>query len=92
MLLTEIKTAAPLSPLFLSPKRVGAHREEDRVVTCFSVPKPWPMGFECSVTLLRDLTYCKEDILPCLPFFETVIGPLEGIKETSVFKCLCSSD
>lgn len=56
MLLTEIKTAAPIIPLFLSPKRVGAHREEDRVVSCFSVPKPWPMGFECSVTLLRDLT------------------------------------
>uniref|UniRef100_A0A4W6C573 Bicaudal D homolog 1a n=1 Tax=Lates calcarifer TaxID=8187 RepID=A0A4W6C573_LATCA len=41
--LTRAKTSTPKSGfLFPSP--------------CFPVPKPWPLGSECSVTLLRDLT------------------------------------
>uniref|UniRef100_A0A3B5ADI5 Protein bicaudal D homolog 1-like n=1 Tax=Stegastes partitus TaxID=144197 RepID=A0A3B5ADI5_9TELE len=37
-LLTDTKTATPIIFLFLSPERVGAHRVEDRVVSCFPVP------------------------------------------------------
>lgn len=57
----------------------GAHIEEDRLVFSFPVPKPWPVGFECPVTLLRDLIQGAQVALLSFFFWRLLIGPQEDV-------------